>query len=49
MLNYFFDLYKKTGGDCRDLDSLLKSLPWKKIETKPDGTEIYVCEIEESS
>jgi hypothetical protein len=48
--NFFFNLYKKfksMGGDGRDLDSMLNSLPWKLIETKLDGTEIYECEIKE--
>lgn len=48
MNNYFLNLYKtlsKMGMDCRDLDSMLNSLPWKLKEIKPDGTQVYECEI----
>lgn len=48
MNNYFIELYKKLQSmslDGRSLDSILNSLPWKLVETKPDGTEIYECEV----
>ena len=50
MDNFFLALYKKfnkMGMDGRDLDSMLNSLPWKLIELKEDGTEVYECEVKE--
>jgi len=49
MDNFFFGLYEKLakmGMDCRDLDSMLNSLPWKE-EKQEDGTIIYTCEVKE--
>jgi len=48
MSNFFLELYKefeKMGMNCKDLDSMLRNLPWKEKERKPDGTIIYTCEI----
>jgi len=47
--NFFLTLYQKInrmGMDCRDLDSMLNSLPWKE-ERKEDGTVYYTCEVTE--
>jgi hypothetical protein len=47
--SFFFGLYKKLnkmGMDCKDLDSLLNSLPWKE-KRKTDGTIVYMCTIKE--
>jgi hypothetical protein len=46
--NFFLALYKKfnkMGMNGKDLDSMLNSLPWKLIETRADGTEVYECEV----
>ena len=49
MDNFFLALYKKfnkMGMDCKDLDSMLNSLPWKE-ERKEDGTIFWTCEVKE--
>lgn len=50
MDNFFISLYKKfqsMGMTGKDLDGMLNSLPWKLIETRTDGTEVYECEVKE--
>lgn len=48
MKNFFLELYQllnQINMNGKDLDSILNSLPWEYLETKPDGTKIYTCEI----
>ena len=50
MDNFFLALYNKfskMGMNCKDLDSMLNSLPWKIKEVKEDGTMIWECEVKE--
>ena len=49
MDNFFLALYNKfskMGMNCKDLDSMLNSLPWKE-EKREDGTIYYTCEVKE--
>jgi hypothetical protein len=48
--NFFIALYKKfqsMGMNGKDLDYMLDALPWKLVETRADGTEVYECEVKE--
>jgi len=45
--NFFLELYakfQKMGLDCRDFDSMLKSLPYKEMK-REDGSVYYACDI----
>ena len=47
--NFFLAIYNKfnqMGMNCKDLDSMLNSFPWKE-ETREDGTIYYTCEVKE--
>ena len=47
MDNFFLNFINKMKITGKDLDSMLDSLPWKLIETRDDGTEVYECEVKE--